>query len=73
MNMNLKDMACELSVNLNNHLFQVMLLHLLLPIWKCVTLEVPYPNFMEVLIFERPAMLVIPKWFTDQYLILIMF
>jgi len=47
--MTLKDTTCQLSVTMNSLLFQVKLLHLLLPVWGCVTVELPYPNFTELL------------------------
>lgn len=50
-----------LSLKLNSHLFQVMVLNLLLPVWRWVTVELPCVNFTEVLMFERSGILVIPE------------
>lgn len=61
MDMTLKDVTCQLSLKLNSHLFQVMVLNLLLPVWRWVTVELPCVNFTEVLTFERSGILVIPE------------
>lgn len=55
------DITCQSSVNLNSHLFKIMPFQFLLPVWRCVAVQLSCPNFTELLIFERPRILVVPE------------